>query len=114
MVYETDGSIWSKKGATLSENNARKEYGLTHEEIKEAAEAGKIRWQMAYAHGNPYNKLVRCDVEAVVREKHDRRFLEVKKLETELQQIDKKLRSITRQKRELEKRRVEIQAALQP
>ena len=35
-----DTAIWSRKGATLSDKSARKEFGLTQEEIYTAFRAG--------------------------------------------------------------------------
>jgi hypothetical protein len=39
---ETD-SFWSKKGATLSDKSARKEFGLTQEEIQARVSPGQRR-----------------------------------------------------------------------
>ena len=35
--------MWTKKGGTLSNNNAEKEYGLTQDEIREAINSGKLQ-----------------------------------------------------------------------
>ena len=35
-------SIWNQKGATLSDKSARKEFGLTQEEIIAAVREGKL------------------------------------------------------------------------
>ena len=37
------GSIWSQKGATLSDKSARRAFGLTQQEINEAIGAGKLQ-----------------------------------------------------------------------
>jgi hypothetical protein len=37
MYAEEAGSVWSTKGATLSDKSARQEFGLTQAEIIEAA-----------------------------------------------------------------------------
>jgi len=63
-------SAWSKKGATLSDKSARKEYGLTQEEIIEAIKEGKLQYRNNNIYGNPYLKLVRSEVETLVDEKH--------------------------------------------
>jgi hypothetical protein len=39
-------SVWSKKGATLSDKSARKEFGLAQEEIIAAIRAGKLRYRV--------------------------------------------------------------------
>jgi len=38
-------SEWRDKGAALNDKTARKEYGLTQEEIVGAIRAGKLRYQ---------------------------------------------------------------------
>ena len=57
----------SAPGATLSEKPAAKEFDLSHVEIVSAIRAGRLRHVVNYAHGNPYIKLVRTEVEALVR-----------------------------------------------
>jgi len=57
----------SGPGATLSEKTASKEFRLTHAETVSAIRAGKLQHVVNYAHGNPYIKLVRTEVEALVR-----------------------------------------------
>ena len=104
--------VWpSAPGATLSENTAIKEYGLKHDEISDAAKAGKLHWLMAYAHGNPYNKLVRKEIEALALSKHAKAFVRRKKLEANLREVTSELRSqkrievlVERRKKELEER----------
>ena len=39
------GSIWSQKGATLSDKSARQAFGLTQQEIYEAIGTGKPQFQ---------------------------------------------------------------------
>lgn len=45
---------WQKKGATLSDKTARKEFGLTQEQLVAAIRAGKLHCQQASMHGNPW------------------------------------------------------------
>ena len=59
-------SVWLKKGGTLSDKSARKEFGLSQEEIIKAIEGGKLQFRKNYMHGNPYLRLVRNEVEALV------------------------------------------------
>jgi len=46
-------SEWQRKGATLSDKTAGKEYGLTQDEIVQAIRAGKLHYREASMHGNP-------------------------------------------------------------
>ena len=56
-------SLWGKQGATLSHKNACKEFGLTEEEVIEGIKEGKLQYRQNYAHGNPYFRLLRVEVE---------------------------------------------------
>jgi hypothetical protein len=44
---------WSRKGATLSDKSARKEFGLTQEAIVAAIDAGQLQYRVGVIHGNP-------------------------------------------------------------
>ena len=48
---------WTATSATLSHKNGAKEFGLTSE---------MIHYQIAHAHGNPYYRLVREELESLV------------------------------------------------
>ncbi len=45
---------WQRKGATLSHKTARREFGLTQDEIYDAIDAGALQYRQAYMHGNPW------------------------------------------------------------
>jgi len=59
-------------------------------------------------HGNPYYKLVRSEVEALVDEKYGRDYLKKKKLKNELAQVNKEIRGLKAKLKSLEKRKVEL------
>ena len=105
---DSEGSLWAKKGATLSDKSARKEFDLTQEEIIKAIKDGKLQYRINNTYGNPYLRLIRSEVEALVSEKHGSNYLEKKKLKTELAQIDRTLKDLRTQVTALEKRRVEL------
>jgi hypothetical protein len=107
MDSEED-SLWTKKGATLSDKSARQEFGLTQEEITEAIAGGKLQYRLNNIYGNPYLRLIRREVEALVGEKHGSKYLEKKKLKKELVQINRTLKALKTQVMALEKRRVEL------
>ena len=51
-------SEWQRKGATLSDKTARKEFGLTQEEIVRAIRAGTLRYRLNSVFGNPFLRLL--------------------------------------------------------
>ena len=63
-------SEWQGKGATLSDKTARKEFGLRQDEIVQAIRAGKLRYRLNSVFGNPFLRLLRREVEALVKKKH--------------------------------------------
>ena len=101
-------ATWTDKGAALSDKSARAEFGLTQPEIIAAVKAGKLQYRVNNMHGNPYLRLLRREVEALVREKHGEAHLKQKKLQTELVQVNKALRALKRHAAVLEKRKTEL------
>jgi len=104
--------VWQTPGATLSANNVKKEYGLTDDDLVRGTKSGKLRCRLQYAHGNPYYKFVRSEIEAFVKEKQGGSHLERKKLGTELAKITTELRSMKLRQSKLEKRRDELVSIL--
>ena len=105
-------SIWKQQGATLSDKSARKEFGLTQDEIFAAMRAGKLQFQQNSMHGNPWFRLLRHEVEALVREKGGEDGLQRKKLEKELADLKKEARKIKTRLKAIERRRAELEKEL--
>ncbi len=105
-------SEWFKKGATLSDKSARKDFGLTQEEIIKGIEDGKLHYHVNSVFGNPYLKLIRSEVEAFVDEKHGSNYLKKKKIKKELAQTNKELKILKIQIASLELRKAVLQASL--
>jgi hypothetical protein len=106
-MYEGD-SIWSRKGATLSDKSARQEFGLTQQEIVAAVRAGKLQFRESNMYGNPWFRLLRHEVEALVNEKSGQDHLHKKKLQKELADINKETRKLKSRLAALERRRAEL------
>lgn len=105
-------SAWTTKGATLSDKSARKEFGLTQEEIIEAINEGKLQYRENCVFGNPYFKLIRSEVESLVDEKHGSNYLKKRKSKKELAQVNKELKMLRAQVVSLERRKVDLLASL--
>src|ERR1700710_1256081 len=105
----SDGdSRWSQKGATMSDKSARQEFGLTQQEIIAAIRAGKLQFRGSNMHGNPWYRLLRHEVESLVRDKSGLDYLHKKKLQTELADLNKETRTLTNRLKAIERRRAEL------
>ena len=109
---DTGDSMWSRKGATLSDKSARKEFGLTQPEIIEAIRAGKLQFRESNMHGNPWYRLLRHEVEALVRDQSGLDHLHKKKLQTELADLERENRKIRTRLKAIELRQAELRTEL--
>ena len=109
---EVGAEEWGRKDATLSDKTARSEYGLTQEEIYAAIDAGKLQYRPAAMHGNPWLRLLRREVEALVAVRSGDRYLRERKARTELAQINRELKQLRVQLAALEERRAALLAEL--
>jgi hypothetical protein len=106
-------SMWSQKGATLSDKSARKEFGLTQQEIVAAIRVGKLQSRVSNMHGNPWIRLLRHEVESLVRDKSGPALLHKKKLQKELADLNKEARKLTTRLKVIERRRAELMKELE-
>ncbi|QTA86481.1 hypothetical protein [Desulfonema magnum] len=112
MYLKRKTSPWTQKGGTLSDKSARKEFGLTQEEILEAINSCKIQHRMNFIFGNPYFRLIRSEVEALVNEKYGDSYLEKKKLKKELAQTKSELKKLKTRIKSLEEKKAELMKKL--
>ena len=80
---------WQRKGATLSDKTARREFGLTQDEIYDAIDAGALQYRQAYMHGNPWLRLLRREVEALARARHGDRYVSEQQARAELTRVNR-------------------------
>jgi len=107
-MVDDDDSMWTKKGGTLSDVSAQKEFGLTRPEIIEAIRCGKLQYRENNIYGNPFFRLIRKEVEALVVEKYGSDYLAQKILKKELAEVNRTLKVLKTQTKSLEKRKVEL------
>ncbi len=110
-MYEGD-SGWTRKGAALSDKTARKEFDLTQQEIVDAIREGKLQFRENHIHGNPYLRLLRQEVEALVSDKSGQDHLHKKKLQKELADINREARKLKTRLKAIERRRAELMEEL--
>ena len=101
---------WNVKGATLSDKTAAREYGLTMEEIYEAVNTGQLQYRRQAIHGNPFLRLLRREVEALVETEHGGQELEARKRKSELKKIEREIRRLKREISTLEARKSDLTA----
>ncbi len=99
---------WGRTGATLSDKTARSEFGLTQDEIIAAIDAGKLQYRTASMHGNPWLRLLRREVEELVRSRQGEQYLRERQARTELARINRELKQLRTQLATLEKRRAAL------
>ena len=104
-------SEWQRKGATLSDKTAREEFGLTEDEIIRAIRAGKLQYREGSMYGNPWLRLLRREVEALVRKKHGENYLKDRQAKTELAHINRELRRLETHIARLEERKSKLIAS---
>lgn len=59
----------------MSDKNARKEFGLTQDEMYDAIDAGKLQYRQSCMHGNPWLRLLWGEVGALARSSHGDRHV---------------------------------------
>ena len=105
-------SEWQRKGATLSDKTARTEFGLTQDEIVQAIRAGKLQYRLNSIHGNPFLRLLRREVEALVKKQHGDHYLKAQQAKTELVSINRELKQMKTRIAALEERKSKLIADL--
>jgi hypothetical protein len=103
---------WQRKGATLSDKTAREEFGLTQDKIIQAIRAGKLHYREGSMYGNPWLRLLRREVEALVRKNHGNAYLKDRQAKTELARINRELKSLKTRIALLEERKSKLTAGL--
>lgn len=103
---------WNRKGATLSDVTAKKEYGVSQDFIVKGIRAGKLEYQEGVIWGNPYLRLLRSQLEQYITEELGAKHLANGKRQTELRKIKKEMGSLRKRLAELEARRTEIEKAM--
>jgi coenzyme F420-reducing hydrogenase delta subunit len=102
---------WNRKGATLSDVTARKEYGVSQDFIVKGIQAGKLEYREGSVWGNPYLRVLRRQLEAFIAEERGRSFLSSTKHQAELKKIKKEISKLRKTLIDLEVRKAELEKA---
>ena len=82
---------WNRKGATLSDKTAKKEYGVSREFIVKGIRAGRLEHRQGSVWGNPYIRILRSQLEQYIAEEHGADRLTSSKTQTDLRKIKKEM-----------------------
>ena len=103
---------WNRKGATLSDVTATKEYGVSRDFIVKGIRAGKLEYREGAVWGNPYLRVLRSQLEQYISEERGGDRLASAKIQTELRQCKKEMAALEKRLTELEVRKRELEKAL--
>ena len=103
---------WNRKGATLSDNTAKKEYGVDRDFIIEGIRAGRLEFREGSMQGNPYIKILRSQLEQYVAEEKGADYLIRNKIQSELRAVKRELSSLERKIKNLRSRKVDLETKL--
>jgi hypothetical protein len=102
---------WNRKGATLSDVTAKKEYGVDQDFIVKGIRAGKLEYREGAIWGNPYIRVLRRQLEQYIAEELGADQLRSGKDRTELRKIKKEMADLQKRLDELQARKTEIENA---
>ena len=103
---------WNRKGATLSDVTAKKEYGLSRNFIVKGIRAGKLEYREGAIWGNPYLRVLRSQLEQYIAEELGADCLSSGKNQTELRKIKKEMADLKKRLAVLQARRRDLEKAL--
>lgn len=103
---------WRRKGATLSDKTARKEFGLTQEEIEAAIEAGQLQYRLGVIHGNPWLRLLRREVEDLMDSTYNDRDHRRRRAKADLARVNRDLTKLRAEVVALEEHRTRLLAEM--
>ena len=81
---------WNRKGATLSDVTARKEYGVDSDFIIKGINSRKLEYREGAIHGNPYIRVLRSQLEAYIVEELGNDYLRAWQEKTEFGRSSRK------------------------
>lgn len=103
---------WNRKGATLSDVTAQKEYGVSQEFIVKGIRAGKLEYRQGAIWGNPYLRVLRSQLELYIADQLGARQLASTKTQTELRQVKKEITQLKKKLTALQVRKAELEHAI--
>lgn len=100
---------WNRKGATLSDTTALKDYGINRDFIVQGIQAGKLEYREGSIWGNPYIKVLKRQLEQFIAEQLGANYLANRTAQTELRKVNKEIAELKKKIKELQARKDEIE-----
>jgi len=100
---------WNRKGATLSDVTAQKEYGVSRDFIVRGIQTGRLEYREGAIWGNPYLRILRSQLEQYIATELGPDYLTSSKGQTELRKIKKEMADLKKRLDELQTRRTELE-----
>lgn len=102
---------WNRKGSTLSDVTAQKEYGVSRDFIVKGIRAGELEYREGAIWGNPYLRILRSQLERYIAKQLGSKHLASTKSQDELRKIKKEMGALKKKLNVLEARKTEIEQA---
>jgi hypothetical protein len=102
---------WNRKGASLSDATAKKEFGVDQAFIIQGIREGKLEYREGAMWGNPYIRVLRSQLERYIADELGAGRLRKGKNQTELRRIKKEIAVLKKRLDELQARKAEIEGA---
>ena len=103
---------WNKKGATLSDVTAQKEYGISRDFIIKGINSGQLEYHEGSIWGNPYIRVLRSQLEKYISDQLGHEYLMTVKNKAELRAIKKEMDDLGKRMDALQKRKAEIESTM--
>ena len=104
---------WNRKGATLSDKTAKKEFGVGRDFIVKGIRAGRLEYREGAVWGNPYIRILRSQLEQYIAEELGADRLTSGKNVTELRKIKKEIAGLQKRLKELQARRDDLEKQME-
>lgn len=103
---------WNRKGATLSDKTAKKEYGVDQNFIERGIQGGQLEYRQGSVWGNPYLRLLRSQLEQYITQEVGDDYLANRNAQTELRKIKSEMAALKKRLKALQHRRTELEEQL--
>ncbi|HQN31484.1 MAG TPA: hypothetical protein PKX20_10195 [Methanothrix soehngenii] len=100
---------WNRKGDSLSDKTARREYKVDQEFIIKGIEAGKLEYRYSSVWGSPFIRILRRQLEEYIADELGMEYLMKAKGKTELKKIKKEIADLEQKLSELQARKAELE-----